>query len=134
MEREVLEDDRRLALLGELHESLREEMQPLTNAIPLPVSFLIQQAAHDSSISGLFRCESPSSSKVGSLDPPDATKRKARRDHALVGSQDSVQRIFVRVESDRPFRLVCLRSLPPDHEDNLACDYREGAEAPMPGR
>ncbi len=130
VEREIFEDNRRLALLGELHESLRDEMQPLTDAIPLPASFSAQQAAHDPAIVRLLRREPSSASEVGCLDSPNATKWKTRRDHAPTGSYDSVQRVFIRIEGNRPLRLVRLRRLLPDDEDNLARDHREGTEAP----
>jgi len=42
VEREVLENNRRLALPSELHESLRGEMQPLANTISLSASFLAE--------------------------------------------------------------------------------------------
>src|SRR5712691_590840 len=100
-------------------------MQPLTNAIPLPASLLIQQATHDPPVMGFFRCKPPSSSEMRLLDSPNTTKRKDRRDRALIGSHDSVQRVLVRVEGDRPVRLVSLRSLPPDDEDDLAGDHGE---------
>src|SRR5713226_6077875 len=105
-------------------------MQPLTNAISLPASFPIQQATHDPPVMGLFRRESPPSSKVCLLDSPNATKRKGRRDHALTGGHDSVQRILVRVEGDCALRLVRLRRRPPNDEDDLAWDHGERAEAP----
>src|SRR5712692_4860704 len=105
-------------------------MQPLTNAIPLPATFPIQQATHDPPVMGFLRRESPPSSKVGLLDSPNATQRKSRRDHALIGGHDSVQRILVRVEGDRPLRLVGLLSLPPDHEDDFAWYYGERTKRP----
>src|SRR5437870_1124079 len=95
-------------------------MQPLTNAIPLSASFPIQQATHDPPVVRLFRREPPSSSKVSLLDSPNAPERYDRRDRVLLGSHDSVQRIFVCVESDRPRRLVCLRHLLPNDKDNPA--------------
>src|SRR2546426_770854 len=105
-------------------------MQPLTDAIPLPASFATQRGAQPPPVPGFFRHESPPSSEVGLLDLPDAFKRQTRRDHALIGGHDSVQRILVCVERDRPLRLVRLRSLPPDDEDDLAWDHREGPKAP----
>jgi len=100
------------------------------NAIPLPASFPIQQATHDPPVSGSLRRESPPSSEVGLLDSPNAAQRKARRDHAAIGGDDSVQRVLVRVEGDRPVRLVSLRSLPPDDDDNLSWDDGERTQRP----
>ena len=130
VECEVLEDDRRLTGLGELHESLRDEMQPLTDAIPLPASFSAQQASHDPTVPRLLRREPPPSPEVGLLDLPDATERHARWDHSFNASHDSVQRIFVRVEGDCRLRLAGFRSILSDDEDNLARDHRKGAETP----
>ncbi len=130
VEREIFEDNRRLALLGELHESLRDEMQPLTNAIPLSASLPVQQAAHDPPVPRLFCREPPPSSEVRFLDSPNATKWKARRDRGLIGGHDSVQRILVRVEGDRRLRLIRLRRLPPDDEDDFPWDHGKRAKGP----
>ena len=43
---------------------------------------------------------------------------------------DSVQRILVRVEGDHPLWVVRLRSLPPDHEYDLAWDDGERTQRP----
>src|SRR3989442_5030664 len=104
-------------------------MQPLTNPIPFPTSFPIQQAAHDPPIPDFFRRESPPSSEMGLLDPPDAAEGQARQGHGFIGSHDSVQRILVRVERDRPFRLVSLLRLPPDDQMILP---RTTVREPMP--
>src|SRR6267378_6477001 len=98
--------------------------------MPLPVSFPVQQATHDPPIPGLFHRELPPSSEMSLLDSPDATKRQTRWDNALVGGQDSVHRILVRVEGDRPLRLVALWSLPTDDENDLAWDDGQRTQRP----
>src|SRR5437867_9941641 len=101
-------------------------MESLTDAIPLPPSLPVQQATHDPPVPRLLPRESPPTSEVGLPDSPDAVERKDRRDDALAGDHDSVQRILVGIQGDRPLRFVCPLNVLPDDEDDLAGDHGEG--------
>ena len=105
-------------------------MQPLTNAVPLPASFPIQQATHDPPVPDLLRRESPPTPKMGFLDSPEATEGQDHWGHALVRGYDSVHGILVRVEGDRPHRLVRLGRLPSDDQDDFAWDNGERTQGP----
>src|SRR5207247_10198207 len=55
----------------------------LTNAIPLPPSFLTTKAFHHSPVVPLVPRKSSTSPETGSLDSPDATERKACSWHVV---------------------------------------------------
>src|SRR5438093_135333 len=130
MEGEVLEDDRRPATVGGLDEPLRQHVESLTDAIPLPPSLPVQKGAHDPPVPRLLPPELPPPPEVRFLDSPNAVERKGRREYPLAGSHDSVQRILVRIEGDCAFGFVRPRGVLTDDEDNLARYHSEGTEAP----
>src|SRR2546428_4318599 len=130
VECEVLEDNRGPSAFSELHESFRDSVQSLSDPMPLPLAFPIQQTTHDPSVPSLFPRKPPSSPEVGLLDCSDAVEREGRRDHPLAGCDHTIEGILVCVESDRRLWLVGSWRSAPDDEDNLARHNRERAEAP----
>src|SRR6266852_6126984 len=130
MKREVLQNDGGPCRFRALNESFRDLVETLTDPMPLPPALAGQQTADDSSIARLFLREPSTSPEMGLLNSSNAPKRQHGHDHAFVGCDDTIHRVLIRVESDRPFWLISLRRLLPDDDDDLARHHGEGPEAP----
>src|SRR5439155_9130658 len=64
------------------------------------------------------------------LDAPHAFERHAEESCRIARCLNPIEGIFVRVQGDRPSRLIRLRRLLPQDDDDLPRDNREGSEAP----
>src|SRR3989475_5426814 len=87
VECEVLEDNRGPSAFSELHKSFRDSVQSLSDPMPLPLAFPIQQTTQDPSVPSLFLASllrrrkwvswtvrTPSKGRaVGTIRSPDAT-------------------------------------------------------------
>src|SRR5437899_2686192 len=90
VEGEVLQDDGGLMIACEPHESLRESVEPLANAIPFPPSFSTQKPTHDPPVAGLPPGEPPPATKVGLLNSPDDAERDAEEPLGRLGGRHAI--------------------------------------------
>src|SRR2546428_9364520 len=105
-------------------------MEPLADAMPFSPTLAVEKPSGDPPVVRLPLRERPSASEVNLLDTPHAVERYADEPRSIARRADTVEGILVRVQGNRPVRLVRCRCLLAHDDDDPPRDHGEGSEPP----